>query len=108
YREPKQYDKAAALYQDFQKRFPKHQLMPQALLGEGWMRFKNKDLAGAKAAANRVRQGFPKNAVAGLDSLFLLGQVLTEEKNYDEARKVYRQISSQRSNPRATEDLYLG
>lgn len=106
-RELKQLDKASALYREFQTKYPKHSLMPQAILGEGWMRFKTKDLAGAKAAANRVRQGFPDDVVAGLDSLFLLGQVLTEEKNYNEARTVYRQISQQRANPRATEGLYL-
>src|SRR5207249_9347104 len=54
------------------------------------------------------RQAFPDNAAAGLEALFLLGQVLTEEKSFDEARHVYQQIASQRSNPAATEGLYFG
>jgi TolA-binding protein len=107
FRELKNYPVAAGLYHDFQVKFPKHELMPQAMLGEAWMRYRQKDLAGAKVLVQGVRDQFPDNAVTNLDALFLLGQIFNDEKNFDGARALYKQIAAQRANPRATEGLYL-
>jgi TolA-binding protein len=106
-RELKNFSAAAAIYREFSQRFPQHELLPQAILGEAWMLFKNKDLAGAKAKVQLVRERFKSQPDVTLDALFLLGQLLTEEKKFDEARAVYKLIASQRANPRATEGLYL-
>ncbi len=107
YREQKNYSRAADVYRDFQTKFPRDPLLPQAMLGEAWMRFRLKDLEGAKAIVQRVRDHYSDDVVVNLDALFLLGQVFNEAKDFDAARAIYKQIAAQRSNPRATEGLFL-
>lgn len=107
YREQKDAAKAIELYRRFQQDFPKHDLAPQAMLGEAWANFKSGNSPAAKGVINAVRSRFPDNDSAKLDALFLLGQIYTEERDFENANKVYREITAQRSNPRATEALYL-
>jgi TolA-binding protein len=107
YRELRDHAKATAIYRDFQQRFPKHDLAPQAMLGEAWMLYRQDNLAGAKAIAQNVRTQLAADPVAGLDALFLLAQILNEEKNFDAARAIFKQIAGARANPRATEAMFL-
>ncbi|MDW8344422.1 MAG: tetratricopeptide repeat protein [Verrucomicrobiae bacterium] len=107
YRDLKQMDKALATYRNFQKKFPEHNLLPQAILGEAWVLFRTGDNANAKALSARVYREYSANMTALLDSLFLLGQIYTEEKNFEEARKVYEELKKLRKNPRASEALFL-
>lgn len=106
YREKKSLKEAAMLYQKFQKDYPKSNFLPQAMIGEAWVRYKNKDRAGAKAVITDVFTRYRHNLQASLDSTFLLGQILTEEKKFDEARALFRRIAEQSNNPRATEALF--
>ncbi len=107
YRELKNYPKAIDLYRQFETQYPKHAMLSQAMLGEAWTLFKQNDLKDAKAVVQAARARFTDDPVASLDALFLLGQILTAEKNYDDAHQIYRQIAAQRGNPRATEGLFL-
>jgi TolA-binding protein len=107
YRELKNYPKAVDLYRQFGTHYPKHAMMAQAMLGEAWTLFKQNDLKGARNIVQDVRNRFSSDPVASLDSLFLLGHILTAEKNYDDARQIYNQIADQRDNPRATEGFFL-
>jgi TolA-binding protein len=107
YRELNNFAKAAELYRAFQSKYPKHVMLPQAMLGEAWMLYKQKNIAGAKTIIDNVRSKYRDDAVVNLDALFLLGQVLNEEKNFDAARAVYKEIAAQRSSPRASEGLFL-
>ena len=108
YRDLKQLDNALATYREFQKKFASDKLLPQAMLGEAWVLFKQgKQNGPAKNIAAKVYREYADNASARLDSLFLLGQIYTEEKNYEEARKVYEELKRLRNNPRASEALFL-
>jgi len=107
YRELKDAKKAIELYRTFQTRYPNHELLAQAMLGEAWANFKNGNLPAAKTIINTARQRFADNPTTALDALFLLGQIYTEDKDFAAANKVYRLITQQRANPRATEALYL-
>lgn len=107
YRDLNQMDKALATYREFQKKFADHSLLPQAILGEAWVLFRTGDNASAKTLSLRVYRQFSTNMTALLDSLFLLGQIYTEEKNFEEARKVYEELKKLRKNPRASEALFL-
>lgn len=106
YRELKNYTKATGLYRTFQQNYPKHDLMPQAMLGEATMLLRQSDNAGAKTIIQTVRSQYSEDPVAQLDALFLLGQILTDERKFDEAREVYLLIARSR-DPRATEALFL-
>lgn len=107
YREMNESPKAIELYRKFQKEYPQHELTPQASLGEAWAVFKGGNPGSAKTIIRVVQSRYADNPGVQLDALFLLGQVLTEEKDFQAANKVYREITRQRSNPRATEALYL-
>ena len=107
YRELPDFDKAIQLYRTFQTQYPKSVFLPQAMMGEAWTLFKKGDLNNAKEVLQRIRTQYADDPTVVLDSLFLLGQILTAEKNYDGARAIYKQIASQRTNPRATEGLFL-
>ncbi|MCG3149160.1 MAG: Outer membrane protein assembly factor BamD [Verrucomicrobiae bacterium] len=107
YREMQDAAKAVELYRKFQQQFPAHEMLPQAMLGEAWATYKAGNTNGAKTIIRIVQQKYLENAGVQLDALFLLGQVYTEEKDFQSANKVYREITKQRSNPRATEALYL-
>ena len=107
YRELKDAKRAIELYRTFQTRYPNHDLLSQAMLGEAWANFKSGNLPAAKNIINAARQRFANNPSAALDALFLLGQIYTEDKDFAAANKVYRLITQQRANPRATEALYL-
>ena len=107
YRELKDAKRAIELYRKFQKDYPSHELLSQAMLGEAWANFKSGNLAGAKSIINAARQRFSDNPSTALDALFLLGQIYTEDKDFANANKVYRLITKQRSDPRVTEALYL-
>lgn len=107
YRESQQGPKAIETYRKFQQQFSRHEMLPQAFLGEAWATYKNGDPASAKKIIRAVQQRYYDNAGVQLDALFLLGQVYTDEKDYQNANKVYREITKQRANPRATEALYL-
>ena len=106
YRELKNYAKALGLYRQFETQYPKHPMMPQAMLGEVWTLFRQNDLKAARDIVEKVRTQFANDATASLDSQFLLGQMLTAEKNYDEADNVYQQIATSDS-PRASDALFL-
>jgi TolA-binding protein len=107
FRELTEVSKAVDLYREFQSKYPKHLLLPQAVLGEAWARFKLKEFADAKAIVARAREDYRDDPIASFDALCLLGQILNEEGNLDEARAVYREITAQRADPRAAECLYL-
>jgi TolA-binding protein len=107
YRELKNYPQALDIYHQFETQYPQHKLRPQALLGMAWALFQQGDQNTAKNIAQKVRSQFPDDNIASVDALFLLGQILTVEKNYDEADKLYQQIPSQTDNPRIAENLYL-
>ena len=107
YRELKDAKTAIELYRTFQKLYPSHDLLPQAMLGEAWANFKSGNLPAAKGIIASAQQRFRNNPAAALDALFLLGQIYTEDKDFAAANKVYRLITQQRANPRATEALYL-
>jgi TolA-binding protein len=107
YRELENYAKAIEVYRQFEIKYPKHELLPQALLGEAWAVFKQNDLKNSQDILEKVRAQFGNDPASSLDALFLLGQILTAEKNYDDARQVYRQIAAQRDNPRVSEAFYL-
>ena len=107
YRELKDAKQAIELYRKFQRNYPTHELLSQAMLGEAWANFKSGNLAGAKSIINAARQRFADNPSTALDALFLLGQIYTEDKDFANANQVYRLITKQRSDPRVTEALYL-
>ncbi len=107
HRDLKQMPKALETYRAFQKKFPQSSLLPQAYLGEAWVLYRQGELAPAKNIAGRVFREFGNNASARLDSLFLLGQIFTDEKNFEEARKVYEELKRLRNNPRVSAALYL-
>ena len=77
------------------------------MLGEAWAYYKAHNVVTAKNIINTVRQQYASNPEVNLNALFLLGQVYTEEKDFKSANNVYRLITRQCSNPRATEALYL-
>src|SRR5207245_2528003 len=107
YRELGNFAKAAELYRKFQTQYAKNALIPQAMLGEAWVLFKQKKTDAAKAIVQKMEAAAGQDASSKLDALFLLGQILTDEKNFDAARGVYKQIAGLRGNPRATEGLFL-
>lgn len=107
YREMNDFTRAAALYRAFRAKHPRHELLAQAMIGEAWALYKQNDLANAKTILQTVRTQFADDPTASLDALFLLGQILSSQKDYEAARAVYRQIAAQRANPRATEGLFL-
>ncbi|MEI6084460.1 MAG: tetratricopeptide repeat protein [Verrucomicrobiota bacterium] len=107
YREMQQVPKAVEVYRRFQQQYPQHELLPQAMLGEAWATYKGGNPTGAKNIIRVVQSKYRDNAGVQLDALFLLGQVYTEERDFQNANKVYREITKQRGNPRATEALYL-
>jgi outer membrane assembly lipoprotein YfiO len=107
YRELKNYAKAVEVYLQFETKYPKHAMLPQALLGEAWVLFKQNDLKNSQDILEKLRAQFGNDPASSLDVLFLLGQVLTAENNYDAARQIYRQIAAQRDNPRVSEAFYL-
>jgi len=106
YRELKNYAKALDLYRQFETHYPKHELLPQAMLGEAWTLFRQNDLSTARNIVEKLRAEFPNDAIASLDSQFLLYQILAAEKNYDDANKIYQQIAAS-DNPRATDALFV-
>lgn len=107
YRELNNFAKAAELYRAFQSKYPKHAMLPQAMLGEAWMLYKQKNIAGAKTIIDNVRGKHRDDDAINLQALFLLGQIFSQEKNFDAARAVYKEIAGQRANPRASEGLFL-
>ena len=107
YRELNEITKAIELYRRFQKLYPSHEMLPQALLGEAWALYRGKNSAGAKALIRLVQSRFFDNPEVTLNALFLLGQVLTEDRDFVGAAKVYKEISRQRFNPRAAQAMYL-
>jgi outer membrane assembly lipoprotein YfiO len=107
YRAQENYAKAIEVYRQFETKYPKHERLPQALLGEAWALFRQNDLKNSQDILEKLRAQFANDPATSLDTLFLLGQVLTAEKNYDAARQVYRQIAAQRDNPRVSEAFYL-
>ena len=107
YRELKNFPKALVVYRQFETQYPKHGMMPQAMLGEAWTLFQQNDLKSARSIMEKMRTQFADDAIASLDSQFLLGQILTAEKNYDAANGVYQQIATT-DNPRASAALFLG
>jgi|GEM_PF-2032960 len=106
YREKKEYKNAIQLYQKFQRDNPKSPFLPQSIIGEAWVRYKSKDVEGAKQVLARVFSEFRHNAQAMLDATFLMGQILTDEKKFAEARALLHRIAEQSNNPRATEALF--
>jgi TolA-binding protein len=106
YRELGNLNAALASYRAFQSRWPKHDLLPQAAMGEAWTLYKQKNYNEAKRVLQTVREQFGGDPVIALDALFLIGQVLNDEKNFDGAREIYKQIAASR-DPRATEGLLL-
>ncbi len=107
HRDMKNMPQALQTYRAFQKKFPQSALLPQAFLGEAWVLYRQGELGPAKNIAGRVFRDFGNNASARLDSLFLLGQIFTDEKNFEEARKVYEELKRLRNNPRVSAALYL-
>jgi len=107
YRAVTNYAKALQLCREFEAMYPKHELRPQALLGEAWARFRLNDLKSSRDIIEKTRTEFPNDPVVSLASQLLLGQILTAEKDYDGARKVYEQIAAQQNDPRTTEGLFL-
>jgi TolA-binding protein len=103
----KDYDKARALYREFPARFPNHELIPQALVGEAWILLRQQQHAEAKTIVQRVLAHVPAESSVYFDALFLLGEILTAEQRYDEARAVYTTIARHRNNPRAADALML-
>jgi TolA-binding protein len=106
YRDLKNYPKALVVYRQFETQYPKHAMMPQAMLGEAWTLFQQNDLKTARDIVGKVCAQFTNDAIASLDSQFLLGQILTAEKNYDAANELYQQIATS-DNPRASDALFL-
>ena len=107
FRDLKEYDTALKLYREFQQQHRDHPLIPQSVLGQAWVMFKQGQYAQARDLCRAVYQRFRDDLNSRVDSLFLLGQIYTEEKNYVEARKVYEEIKGLRNNPRAGEALFL-
>ncbi len=98
---------ALKLYREFIAENPQHDLLPQALLGEATTLRLQKDYNGAKATLQKLLTEFEQDTPVRLDALFLLGQILNEQKDYAGAQAVFKQIAAQRTNPRATEGLFL-
>jgi len=106
YRENKDFNKAAELYRDFQQKHKGSPFLPQAMIGEAWVLYKSHNREGAKRILNEVGLKYSRNAQAILDATFLLGQILTDEKKFDEARALFRRVAEQANNPSATAALY--
>jgi TolA-binding protein len=102
----KSYPRATVLYQQFETQYPQHEMLPQAMLGEAQTLFQQNDLKAAKSTAETICAKFPNEAKVCLDSQFLLGQILTEERDYDAAEKVYQQIATN-NNPSVPAALFL-
>jgi len=107
YRALANYAKALQLCRDFRAMYPKHELRPQALLGEAWALFQLADLKASRQVIENARAEFPDEPVVSLTSQLLLGRILTAEKDYDAARKVYEQVATQQNDPHTTEGLFL-
>jgi TolA-binding protein len=97
----KQFDQATQLYRLFQAKYPQDALIAQAMLGEAATQFDAKDYDGAKSVLQTLRERFPD----ALDASLLLGQVLTEEKQYEEANKVYHDLLDRHPDGRIAEQV---
>ena len=106
YREKKDFKAATQLYRDFQKKYKDNLFTPQAMMGEAWVLYKSNNLDAAKKVIYEVRQKYAHNPQVLLDTTFLLGQVLIEEKKFNEARDLFRRIAEQSNNPSAAAALY--
>jgi len=102
----KLYPKAVDLYRQFETQYPQHKLLLGAMLGEAWALLRQNDLKTARDVVQKIRSQFPDDTVAVGGTSLILGQILTTEKNYDDAEKVYQQLAASDS-PRATQALYL-
>jgi len=106
YREHKDFKMATQLYRNFRGKYKDSAFMPQAMIGEAWVLYKSNNRDAAKAIINEVGQKYANNPQAILDATFLLGQILTEEKKFAEARTLFHRIAEQANNPSATAALY--
>src|SRR5882724_5377056 len=73
----KNYAKAVDLYRQFETQYPKNKLMPGAMLGEAWALLRQNDLKAAKVVVQKIRSQFPDDTEASIDTLLILGQILT-------------------------------
>jgi len=106
YREQKDFKAATQLYRNFQEKHKDSAFLPQAMMGEAWVLYKSNNRDAAKKAINEVSRKYAHNPQAVLDATFLLGQILTDEKKFNEARDLFRRIAEQSNNPSATAALY--
>ncbi|MBM3860394.1 MAG: tetratricopeptide repeat protein, partial [Verrucomicrobia bacterium] len=106
YREKRDFKQATQWYRTFQEKYKDNPFLPQAIIGEAWVLYKNDNREAAKKIITAVGQQYANNAQAILDATFLLGQILTDEKKFNEARALFRRIAEQSNNPSATAALY--
>lgn len=106
YRELKNYAKAVELYHRFETNYPNHELLPRALLGEAWTLFLQNDLSTSQEVAEKIRTQARYDSDVSFDTSFLLGQILTAEKDYEAARQVFGQLTPQRDDPRASQGFF--
>ena len=107
YRELKNYPTALESYREFEAKCPNNEMLPRALLGEAWTLFQQGDLASAQEIVQRARTQFADDPATVLDAQFLIAQILTNEKKYDVALRVYEQIPQDVSNARTSEGFFL-
>ncbi|MGD0060009.1 MAG: tetratricopeptide repeat protein [Verrucomicrobiia bacterium] len=107
YRELKNYPTALESYREFEAKYPNDEMLPRALLGEAWTLFQQGDLASAQEIVQRARTQSADDPATVLDAQFLIAQILTNEKKYDAALRVYEQIPQDVSNARTSEGFFL-
>ncbi|HTS19504.1 MAG TPA: tetratricopeptide repeat protein, partial [Verrucomicrobiae bacterium] len=105
--ELKNYPTALELYREFESTYPRHRLLSQAVLGEAWANLQQGDAAAAQAILQRALTQFADDPGTILRVRLLTGQVLTAEKRYDEAFQVYKNVTTEEYDSRASDAFFL-
>jgi TolA-binding protein len=101
----KEYDKAIASFRAFRQRFAQHELAARAVLGEAWCYQEQQKFDEAGKLLRAIIQQ-TRDSETRLDAQFMLAQVLTDQKDYKAARKVFEDMARNRYNPRVADALY--
>jgi len=102
------YPGAINAFADFEKSFPKSNLLPQALASGIEARLRQRELTGAQARAEfaKILTRFPESSLAP-SLAFQIGQTHYEEKNHGEALSSFREMAAKfPKDPLADDALY--
>jgi len=92
----KQFDDAAAAYGRISKECPSSSLVPEALMGLGWVADNKKDRPAAIAAYQELTAKFPEHKLAA-EAWFRLGTDLNEQKEFQRAIDAFQKVPASAS-----------